>query len=164
MKEGSSGSIIYFPNLTLQLTSTAENTSALQVGILSNNGASAISMPLNPQDIDTAKAAISYIEEMKSSEQHESRNSARWWGTGSWFNQKVSICGKELEISESMDTFNSYRLKFRELALPALITQEKEYDRKVQNLSTLAFIRKYINPYLSVLIKQSMNILISEGV
>lgn len=166
MKGGSSGSIVYFPNLTLQLISTAENTSALQIGILSNNGTSTISMPLNPQDIDTAKAAISYIEEMKSSERHESHETVPDnWEPVVGSIRKFPICGKELEISESMDTFNSYRLKFRELASACADNARKEYDRKVQNLSTfLGFYPKIYQSYLSVLIKQSMNILISEGI
>ena len=47
MQGGSSGSIIYFPNLTLQLISTVDNTSALRIDIVNNNSTSTISMSLN---------------------------------------------------------------------------------------------------------------------
>lgn len=166
MKGGSSGSIVYFSNLTLQLVSTAENTSDLQIDILSNNGTSTISMPLNSQDVDTAKAVISYIEEMKNSEQNEPQETAPDnWEPVVGSIRKFPICGKELEVSESMDIFNSYRLKFRELASACADNARKEYDKKVQNLSTfLGFYPKIYQSYLSILIKQSMNILISEGI
>lgn len=166
MKGGSSGSIVYFFDLTLQMVNTVENTSALQINILSNNSTSTVSMPLNPQDIETAKAVISYIEEIKSSKQDESKETAPdEWEQVVGSIRKFPLCGKELEISESMDIFNSYRLKFHELASICADNARKEYDRKVQNLTTfLGFYPKIYQSYLSILIKQSMNILISEGI
>jgi len=166
MQGGSSGSVLYFSDLALQLVNTAENTSALQIDIMSDNGTSTISMPLNPQDVENAKAAISYIEEIKNSEQVEPQETtATEWEPVVGSIRKFPICGKKLEISESMDIFNSYRLKFRELAFTCTDNARKEYDRKVQNLSTfLSFYPKIYQSYLSILIKQSMNILISEGI
>ncbi|MEE1396662.1 MULTISPECIES: zinc ribbon domain-containing protein [Ruminococcus] len=166
MKGGSSGSIVYFSDLTLQMINTVENTSALKIDILGNNGASPVSMPLNPQDIETAKAVISYIEEVKNSKQDESKETTPdKWEQVVGSIRKFPLCGKELEISESMDIFNSYRLKFRELASICADNARIEYDRKVQNLTTfLGFYPNIYQSYLSVLIKQSMNILISEGI
>ena len=64
-----------------------------------------------------------------------------------------------------MDIFNSYRLKFRELASACTDNARKEYDKKVQNLSTfLGFYPQIYRSHLNILIKQSMNILISEGI
>ena len=95
MKGGSSGSIVYFSDLALQLVSTVENTSDLQIDILGNNGTSTISMPLNQQDVDTAKAVISYIEEMKNSEQNEPQETAPDnWEPIVGSIKKFSICGK----------------------------------------------------------------------
>lgn len=166
MQGGSSGSIIYFSNLTLQLISTVDNTSALQIDIVNNNSTSTISMPLNPQDVDTAKSAISYIGKIKNSEQYKSQETVSDdWEQVVGSVRKFSVCGKELEISESMDIFNSYRLKFRELASACTDNARKEYDKKVQNLSTfLGFYPQIYRSHLNILIKQSMNILISEGI
>lgn len=127
MQGGSSGSIIYFSNLTLQLISTVDNTSALQIDIVNNNSTSTISMPLNPQDVDTAKSAISYIGKIKNSEQYKSQETVSDdWEQVVGSVRKFSVCGKELEISESMDIFNSYRLKFRELASACTDKARKE--------------------------------------
>ena len=103
MKGGSSGSIVYFSDLTLQMINTVENTSALKIDILGNNGASPVSMPLNPQDIETAKAVISYIEEVKNSKQDESKETTPdKWEQVVGSIRKFPLCGKELEISESI--------------------------------------------------------------
>lgn len=75
------------------------------------------------------------------------------------------ICGKELEIPESMDIFNSYRLKFRELANVCADNARNEYNKKVQNLVTyLQFFPSIYYKYLSILIKKAIDIIISEGI
>ncbi|MFR4476268.1 MAG: hypothetical protein ACLT3Y_02955 [Ruminococcus callidus] len=112
-------------------------------------------MPLNPQDADTAKSAISYIGKIKNSEQYKSQETVPDdWEQVVGSVRKFSVCGKRLEISESMDIFNSYRLKFRELA-SACTDNARKNMTKVQNLSTfLGFIPKY-RSHLNILIKQS---------
>ena len=141
MKGGSSGSIVYFSDLTLQMINTVENTSALKIDILGKYDASPVSMPKNPQD-------ISYIEEVKNSKQDESKETTPdKWEQVVGSIRKFPLCGKELEISESMDIFNSYRLKFRELASICADNARIEYDRKVQNLDT--FLGFYPTIYLS---------------
>lgn len=169
MRGGTSGTIIYLSDLSLQLTnSPAESAYILQIGITNNNNTSNVSMRLNAQDIDTAQAIILYIEneKTKNNEQNPTQEiTSDTWGEIVGTARKFPLCDKELEVSENMDIFNSYRLKFRELASICADNARKEYDKKVQNLLTyLEFFPKIYNSHLGILIKKALDIFISEGI
>lgn len=164
MQGGSSGSIIYFSDLTLQLVNSYEgNTANLEIMIVNNGN---ISMPLNADDVSTANEIIAFIEEMKNNENNSFQEPVfENWEQVIGTEKRFPIKGKELIIAENMDVFNSYRLKFREMASVCADNARREYNKKVNNLVTyVEFFPRIYKSYLNALIKKSMDIFISEGV
>ena len=45
--------------------------------------------------------------------------------------KEFTVNGKSLKITASIDIYNTYRLKFKELALTCSETARKEYDKSV---------------------------------
>ena len=72
---------------------------------------------------------------------------------------------KELVISASKDSFNSYRLMFRELAIKCAEKAESEYQAKVNNY--VAFVEEFPRIYdnnLYPMIQLALNILLSNNI
>lgn len=164
MQGGSNGSIIYFSDLTLQLINSSEgNTANLEI-MIANDGN--LSVPLNAEDVNKANEIITFIEEMKNNESDSFQEPVfENWEQVIGSEKRFPIKGKELIITENMDIFNSYRLKFRELASICSDNARKEYDKKVNNLVTyIEFFPRIYKSYLNVLTKKSMDIFISEGI
>ena len=79
--------------------------------------------------------------------------------------KQFSLEGYSLEISSEMDIFNSYRLRFREIAAWCADNARQEYDSYVYDLNSYLNILPMIyNKYLDVMIKKAVDILISEGI
>lgn len=79
--------------------------------------------------------------------------------------KQFTLNGKTLVIPANMDAFNTYRTKFYELARVCADNARKEYDKKVQNLTTyLEFFPKIYNKHLGVVTQRATDILISESI
>ena len=82
-------------------------------------------------------------------------------GTG----KQLVLGGYSLEVSPQMDMFNSYRLRFREIAAWCADNARQEYDTYVYDLNSyLNTLPAIYNKYLGIMIKKAVDILISEGV
>jgi hypothetical protein len=76
-----------------------------------------------------------------------------------------TIADKTLEIPSNLDAFNTYRLRFRELAIKCAEKVEAEYKAKVHDFITFAELYpKIYCTHLNPLIKRAIDALIAENV
>ena len=79
--------------------------------------------------------------------------------------KKFSFYGKVFEVSENLDIFNSYRLKFRELAQKCANRAETEYKILVKDYrSFIEFFPEIYNGNLTPVIQKAVDMLISEEI
>lgn len=79
--------------------------------------------------------------------------------------QKFQILEKEFDVPENLDTFNAYRLTYRELAKEVTNDLVSEYNANIKNLDD--FLGKFPELYrskLEILTKKAVDTLVSEGV
>ena len=79
--------------------------------------------------------------------------------------KRFSLAGKALEISENLDTFNSYRLMFKDLSNKYTDKAEKEYSDKIHDFIT--FIELFPQIYdtnIYPIMKRAMDILIVNDI
>lgn len=79
--------------------------------------------------------------------------------------KQFSLSGATLEISESLDAFNSYRLMFRNLAIKYVTKAEAEYKSKIHDFIT--FIELFPEIYdtnLYPIVKRALDILVSKDI
>jgi hypothetical protein len=153
---GSTGVIIMFVDLTaLQLNADS---------LIFNEH----SIPVSYENMGLAKEIVTYIEETRSVEKSEPQ--ALPEDQGLWEQIKGTartfpLSGSVLEISGSMDIFNSYRLKFREIASRYADKAEKAYKSKVHDFVTfMEFFPKIYLDNLELIAKRATDILIAEDV
>jgi len=120
------------------------------------------SLQLSSYGMETARAAFEYIESVRSqiqSEHHET------WELITGSAKSFPIMGKEINVPENMDTHTKYKEKFKEFANIYTDKFESDYDSKVHDLTSyISFLPQIYIKYLKILIKKSMNVLITEGV
>lgn len=81
------------------------------------------------------------------------------------YSRNFPLYGRVLEVSESFDVFNSYRLMFRNYANQAANELATEYINTIYDLDTfLANFPALYNSKLDIVIKKAMDILISEEI
>ena len=96
---------------------------------------------------------------------HKHHNKKDYFGKVEGKETALSLFEKELIIAPDRDAFNTYRLKFRNLAIKYTNKFIKEYNLLVINLET--FVRYYPELYLSnleYLINTAMDVLAAEEV
>ena len=76
-----------------------------------------------------------------------------------------SLYGKTFEVPENLDLFNSYRLKFKEIARKYADRAEAEYKTRIRDfISFIEFFPKIYAENLSPIIQRAVDILVSEEV
>ncbi len=156
---GSSGSIVDFADLDVQI-----NSGNLQFIIKGTP----LDIQLTSDNSQVANEIVSYITNTKAQKQEQAATSQSMnekWDNFVGEGKEFPIGDKVLMIPVEMDLFNSYRLKFRELASECADNAKEETTRKVQNLLTyLEFFPKIYDKYLDVMINKAIDILVAEEV
>ncbi|MBQ3546321.1 MAG: hypothetical protein IJA34_15260 [Lachnospiraceae bacterium] len=161
MAGGADGKVIYFTDMSVSLVDTESNTS-LQIVY---NDTEFVTIILTNDQMNLAHDIITYINDIQNNGINENEIILNKWENISGTEKEFSLNGKRFSVSQEMDEFNSYRLKFQEFALICTENARREYDKKVQNLVTyVEFFPKIYYKYRDVLFKQVMDILISEGI
>ena len=78
--------------------------------------------------------------------------------------QKFQILEKEFDVPENLDTFNAYRLTYRELAKEVTNDLVSEYNANIKNLDD--FLGKFPELYrskLEILTKKAVDTLVSKS-
>lgn len=79
--------------------------------------------------------------------------------------KEFSLNGAKLIIPKEMDLYNSYRLKFRDVASEYTALAKEQYGKKVHDLdSFILFFMDIYTPYLDKMVQGAVDILIAEGV
>lgn len=161
MQGGSGGQVIYFTDITVSLNETAEN---IILRIVSQN-AEIASIVLNAEQKTLAQNIIAYINETKTAEATQTEFVPETWEQVCGAEKQFTLNGKTLVIPANMDAFNTYRTKFYELARICADNARKEYNKKVQNLTTyLEFFPNIYSKHLKVLTQRAMDVLVSESI
>lgn len=161
MRSGSVDTVMRFNEMTISL-STLSNE--LLIGHKGNN----YSLPLNAEYLDLAQEVIAYMEEVKASNSDSMaipEKVQEQWKNETGENKEFALCGAKLEIPQSMDIFNSYRLKFRELACECADYAKQEYKKRVFNLQTyIDFFPEIYGFYFAAMVDKAMEVFVAEGV
>ena len=156
MKGGTIGKIIMFTDLTL-LNLDGDNLIVNEYTI-----------PLNAQNMDLAKQIISYIEETRNSaaiDVEMNPEEQELWEPIKGSEKTFSFNGEELHVPENMDIFNTYRMRFRDLASKYTDIAEAEYKKKVHDLVTfMEFFPRIYSSHLQTLAQKATDIFITEGI
>ena len=154
-KGGITGTIIRFTNLSIRLDE--------DILILNE-----YAIPINQQDGDLAKEIIAYIEatiEAVKNEPSIPPIEQELWEPIKGEVRMFPLNGGILEISADMDMFNSYRLRFEELALKCANRAKARYQTKIRDfVSFVEFFPEIYGENLGPVIQRALDILISEGI
>lgn len=153
-KGGATGNIIMFTDLNIQLDGDT---------LIINE----YSIPIGQQNTDLAREIIAYIKNTLDSAQKEPKPSPieqEIWEPIKGKARTFSFYGEVLVIPENLDIFNSYRLKFKELAEKCVERAKSEYKARVKDfVSFVEFFPKIYKDNLSPIAQKAVDILISEG-
>ncbi len=156
MKGGSTGKVIMFEDLAV----IQFNMDTLVID--------EYSIPINPQNRELAEKIFAYIEEIRKSDKANTQaqpEEHELWEPIKSVAREFPISDMVLEVPENIDAFNTYRLKFRELASKCADNFEKEYYAKVHGFETyMVFFPKIYKKNLATLIKRAIDILVAEEV
>lgn len=160
---GMHGRIVKFDELTVAL-----NPSNGLVRFLLKDDTIPIDIQLTKENYIKGSEIVDYINRRKASPKEEVINISavnEKWTTISGVKREFKIEDKVLVISEEMDQFNSYLMKFRALASECTDELIKECTNKINNLLTFYnFFPWTFDKYLDVMIGKVIDILISEGI
>lgn len=154
-KGGAAGNIIMFSDLNIQINGDTLiiNEYYIQIG---------------QQNIDLAKDIIAYIEaELESSKTNQKIPpiEQELWEPIKGSAKAFPLYGGILEVPKNLDIFNSYRLKFKELAKKYSERAKSEYKVKIKDFVTFVeFFPKIYTENLAPIIQRAIDILISEEV
>lgn len=161
MQGGSGGIVIYFTDMSILLNETEENI-ILQI---TPKNYDVISIVLNREQKELAQSIIAYINETLKTDKAQPEYIPEAWESVGGAEKQFTLNGKTLIIPANIDAFNTYRIKFHKLARVCADNARKEYDKKVQDLTTyLEFFPEIYSKHLKVLTKRAVDILISEGI
>lgn len=162
MQGGSGGQVMYFADINVSVVDSVEK-SILQI---SKPNADTISIPISADQKLLVQNIIDFINNAKATANaNESEYVPEAWMQVIGEEKQFVLNGKTLVIPANMDAFNTYRSKFYKLARVCADNARKEYDKKVQNLTTyLEFFPKIYNKHLGVVTQRATDILISESI
>lgn len=165
--DGGSGKVISYSDLSIQMYKE-NNGNTVSLHLEYNNGKEneILQIPLNSFNIEIAETIVKYIHERPESAMTKTEGvTNESWEPVHGVDKEFTVNGKSLKITASMDIYNTYRLKFKELALACSDSARKEYDKKVINLTTfLEFFPKIYGYYLGLIIPKATEICISKGI
>lgn len=165
MRSGAILIIMYFADMDIQSVGTTAS-GRYQVTVV--HGEETYNLELDMADQFLAEDAINYIAAAKCSGKPVFREPEAIKdtfippiGTARTF----KLCGEELRIPEEMDVLNSYRLRFRSLAVNCTECVKAEFEKRVNNLNTyIQIFPNLYRHYLDLMIDKAMEILSAEGV
>jgi hypothetical protein len=127
-----------------------------------------ISIPISPQDMELVNQIKEFIYNAQSlikSSMCNYRIEHDEWGVVRGTERRFSLLGRELEIPVNMDSYNTYRKRFVELALKYTAQFELEYNKKVRDLITfMEFHPRIYRANLIPLVQEAVDVLIREGI
>ena len=154
-KGGATGNIIMFSDLNIQIIDDT---------LIVNE----YSIPIGLQNIDLAKEIIDYIETTLETEKNSPQapiEEQELWEPLKGKAISFPLYGKTLEIPEKLDLYNSYRLKFKEIAKKYAARAEKEYKSRIRDfVSFIEFFPKIYTENLSPIIQRAVDIFVSEEI
>lgn len=161
MRGGAEETVLAFSDIEVSL---CQNEQGLLFNISSKTGT--YSIQLNPNQEELAKNVIDYISKSKATAKEPAEEiDTEDWGEINGKDRQFVLCSETLQIPYSMDAFNTYRLKYYDLAAKCTELARVEYNKKVQNLTTyLEFFPVIYKNYLNVLVRQALDILVVEGI
>jgi len=150
-KGGASGQAIMFSEITsMRIQGDA---------FIINN----IAIPLNLENAQLAGEISAYIEDMQRKEIQAEMQEV--WEPITGIARSFPLAGEIIQVTRSMDIYNNYKERFRELAKRYTDKFEAEYDSKIRDLqSYLQLLPKLYKNNLMPLIKKAMNIFLSQGI
>lgn len=157
------GRIVKFNELTVGI-----NPSNGIVRFVLKNDTVPIDIQLTKEDYKKGAEIVDYINRMKASPKEETINISainEKWTVIPGSKREFKIEDKVFIVSEEMDQFNSYLMKFRALASECTDELIKECTLKINNLLTFFnFFPWIFDKYLDVVIGKAIDILIAEGI
>lgn len=154
-KGGATGNIIMFSDLNIRID--ADN-------LIVNE----YSIPIGSNNMDLAKEIISYIQttlESAKTSPKEPILEQELWEPLKGEARTFPLYGKVLEVSQNLDLFNSYRLKFKELAKKCTNRAEAEYKTKIRDfISFIEFFPKIYSENIAPIIQRAVDVLVSEEI
>lgn len=153
-KGGSTGDIIMFAELNVSISND---------NLIINN----YSIPIGQQNMDLAKEIITYIDDTLKAAKEKSEippMTSEVWEPIVGEIRDFNFYGKILRIPENLDVFNSYRLKFKEIAQKCLERAKAEYDLKINDfISFMEFFPKIYSDNLTPIIQKAVDVLVANG-
>ena len=126
------------------------------------------SIPISPDNMELARQIVTFVENAINSAKVEEQTQPeedRIWEPIKGSAKTFTLLDSVLELPENMDVFNSYRLRFRDMASKHADEAEKEYNKKVRDLVTyMEFFPKIYGYHLAALAQKAVDILIAEDV
>lgn len=162
---GATGKIVHFPDISdIQFTEPINGNNGT-VQFIYPGGTEGL-IPVLPKDVDKIKNIITFIEERKMSVPVEIEiEPDEPWETVKGISKSFPFMGQTLEISKELDEYNTYRQKFKALAVKYREIARSEYKRKVHNLETfLEFYPKIYDKYLDIIMQRAVDVLISNEI
>ena len=152
---GATANIIMFVDLNIQISSN---------DLIINEYA----IPIGSQNMELAEEIIAFVETKLESQKSEPKVSPveqELWEPIKSKSRKFTLYGKTLEIPQNMDLFNSYRLRFKEIAKKCADKAEADYKLKVTDfVSFIEFFPKIYIENLSPLLQRAVDVFITEGI
>lgn len=163
MRGGSVDTAMEFSEMEITLSAINGNN---QFEVTVQYNGERYSLTLNAEDMEKAKEALSYIAKERNTNTWATPAAAQTtWEKQSGNERSFSLAGEKLVIPRQMDVLNEYRLEFRALANECADAARKEFDKRVNNLSTyLNFFPKIYGYYLGIMRDKAMQIIIAENI
>ena len=172
MQDGAAGVPMYLDTINVALNGNGE-----KIFLVISRPEGTYSIELNSEQIGLANQVIEYITSAQNAQstqntgvdatkvELEQEICVDEWENVTGQEQRFTLNGKTLVIPKEMDIFNTYRLKYFELASLCADKAKAEYMKQVRDLNTyLTFFPVIYYKNLDILIKQSMGVIISEGI
>ena len=165
MRGGAVEVIMQFNEVSIELHTGKEENS---FNLIINYQQQEYVMTLPQDKTETAKDIIAYITEAQTTISTESPEPVGFkdtWKAEKGYARNFTLCGEAFDVTEDMDLFNTYRLKFKEYARSCTDCARQEFDKKVKNLVTyLEFFPRIYGYYMTAMCDKAMQILVAEGI
>lgn len=165
IQSGGSTTTLFFNQMEIQVVGTNQNN---KFEVLIKHGNGSCTLYLNPEDEQTARTAVDYIVNSANTNSSAMQTpqilqAAIPAAVGSA--KRFTLQSQTLDVPENEDVFNTYRLKFKEIASECADCARSEFNKRVRDLTSYLDFFPYIyGYYLTAMIDKAVQVIIAEGI